>query len=269
MSIKILRLSTTHTDRHNEKMSVDALKAMVMQSNENIIPLGMEHDPRLSPVGRILQTKLVELDDGEYAIDGIAEMFDCNVDDLTDVGERKIPYRQYRTGELKIITDRNFRDETSKKDILELSVLLKNADVREEIKKALDPIAILTIGGSFALGAIASGFFGEIGADGYRALKGLLSKIFSTRVHSQEKLLHFEFTIIKDIKSINIEVILTNPSEKEINTLLDTGLKQLDLILSEHFESKLDFARIVYNFRDGQLELNYSVLKNGIPLKRK
>jgi hypothetical protein len=268
MSLKILRLSTTHVDRHNERMSVEALKSMVTQSNENIIPLGIEHDPRKSPVGRIIQTKLVELDDGEYAIDGIAEMFDSSIDELSNVGNRSIPIRDYSNKGLQIITDRNFRDEDSKEHLLELSKILKNAHIEEEIKKSLDPITVLTIGGSFILGAIASGFFGEIGADGFRALKNILAKLFVKKSSGQEKLLHLEFTVSNGIKSINIEIILTDPTQDEINSVLDTGLNQLDILVAEHFENEMDFARIVYNYGADKFELNYSVLKSGIPLKR-
>jgi len=262
-----LRFATTHLDRHNERFTVEALQTMVNQSNKNIIPLGVEHDPRIQPIGRVISTELVKLEDGEFAVEGIAELFETDTSKLSDTGSRQIPVRRYKKGVFKIVADRNFRDEESKTQIEELKKILNNAKTEEEIKKALDPLSILTIGGAFVLGGIANGFLGEIGADAYKALKEKLKDIFSKPIHKgQEKLFTFDTTITSGDKSVNVEVILSNPTVDDIQEFFDTGINQLDQVLPRHFENDNGYARIVFEYKEKNIELKFAVLKNGIPV---
>ncbi len=267
MTKRTLRLATTHLDRHNERFTVGALESMVEQSNGKIIPLGYEHDPRIAPLGRIIKTELVELEDGEFAVDGSAELFDEDLSGLTDLGQREIPVREFEADKFTIIADRNFRDEEGRQDIEDLKGILNDAKTEEEIKKAFEPLSILTVGAAFALGAIASGFFGEMGAEAYRALKEKLKKIFSKRlVEGQERLFTFDTTISNSHKSINVEVIITNPTDDDIEQFFDKGLNQLDLVLPNHFANNKAFKRIVFDFKNGNLKLKFAVLKNGVPV---
>lgn len=262
-----LRLATTHLDRHNERFSMEALESMVKQSNEGVIPLGSEHDPRIAPLGRVIHTELVKLEDGEFAVEGVAEIFNGDFDGLEDVGNREIPVRHYQYDSYKLTVDRNFRDEESKKDIKELQELLNNAETEEEIKKALDPISILTIGGAFILGGIANGFLGGIGSDAYEGLKKKLKEIFARpAVNGQEKLFTFDTTITEGNHSVNVEVILTNPSVDDIQEFFDHGIKQLDQVLPRHFNQDNGFARIVFEYKKDDLRLKFAVKKNGIPV---
>lgn len=270
MKKKKIRLTTTHVDRHNESFTVESLRSMVKQSNEGIIPLGSEHDPRIPPLGRILRTELVELEDGEFAVDGIVEFFEGTYDGLENVGLREIPVREYKKGLYEVITDRNFRDEQSKSDIQELKQILNNAKTEEEIKKALDPISVLTIAGAFVLGGIANGFLGGVGADGYEALKRKLKEIFKRPIpKGQEKLFKFDTTISDQTHSVNVTVILTNPSIDDIQEFFDTGINQLDQILPRHFNTQYGFAKIVFEYKAKKLDLKFAIKKDGIPIRPK
>lgn len=265
---KNLRLATTHLDRHGERFALGALETMVEQSNKQVIPLGSEHDPRIPPLGRVIMTELIELEDGEFAVEGVAEIFDEDFNNLTDTGNREIPVRKYKKGTFKVVSDRNFRDEESKKDIEELKSILNNAKTEEEIKKSLDPISILTIGGAFILGGIANGFLGEIGADAYRALKEKLKDIYNRpKVEGQEKLFTFDTTITSGDKSVNVEVIISNPTVDDIQKFFDEGIKQLDQVLPHHFEGDNGFKRIVFEYKADNLEVKFAVLKNGVPVR--
>lgn len=263
-----LRLATTHLDRHGERFTLGALETMVEQSNRQVIPIGSEHDPRIPPLGRVIMTELVELEDGEFAVEGVAEIFDEDYENLTDTGNREIPVRKYKKGTFNVVSDRNFRDEESKKDIEDLKSILNNAKTEEEIKKSLDPISILTIGGAFILGGIANGFFGEIGADAYRALKEKLKDIFNRpTVEGQEKLFTFDTTITSGDKSVNVEVIITNPTVDDIQKFFDEGIKQLDQVLPRHFNGDDSIKRIVLEYKADSLEIKFAVLKNGVPVR--
>jgi hypothetical protein len=240
---------------------------MVRQSNEKVIPLGSEHDPRIAPIGRIIKTELIELEDGEFAVDGIAEIFEGGLSELEDLGSREIPVRNYESGKFKIIVDRNFRDEICQKEIQELREILLNAEKEEEIKKALEPISVLTIGGAFILAGIANGFLRSLGADAYNALKEKIKQIFSKETQKdQEKLFTFDTTITSGDKSVNVQVILSNPTVDEIQRFFDDGIVELDQVLPRHFENEYGFARIVFEYVENRLELKFAVLKNGIPV---
>lgn len=262
-----LRLATTHLDRHGESFTIEALKNMVEQTNKEIIPLGVEHDPRIPPRGRVIKAELKELEDGEYVAEGIAEMFDGDFSTITDTGERKIPVREYDSGKFNIVVDRNFRDDRSQQDIEDLKQILLEAKSEEEIKKSLDPISILTIGSAFVLGAILEGFLGEIGADAYRALKQKLIDIFNEPpIEGQEKLFTFDTTISNGDKSVNVEIIITNPTVDDIQKFFDDGIKELDQVLPRHFENDPGFARIVFEYKADHLQIKFGILKNGIPV---
>lgn len=267
-TIRKIRLATSHVDRHEEILGLEALKMMIEQTNRGIIPMGVEHDPRIPPLGRVISAELVPLEDGEYAIDGVAELFDDGLAGLSDTGDRSIPVRTYQSGEFKIIADRNFRDKITQQYLAELADILKVAPVEEEIKKSFEPISILTIGGAFLLGGIANGFLKEIGSDAYKALKPKLARLFSgPPVPGQEKLFTFDTTISQNDKQLNVEVIITNPNVEDIQQFFDQGIQELDQILPRHFTDERGFARLVLEYKAGHLEAKFAVLKNGVPVQ--
>lgn len=262
-----IRLATTHLDRHNERFTVEALKSIVRQSNKGIIPLGSEHDPRIAPLGRVIHTELIELDDGEFAIDGIAEIYDSDFSEIENLGEREIPIRKYENGSYSLVVDRTFRDSESQNDINDLEKILNNVKAEEEIKKAVDPISILTIGGAFVLGGIANGFLGDLGSDAYKALKQKLQQVFSkSNGNSSETLFKLDTTVINANRSINVEVIITNPTKRDIENFFENGIKELDQALPSYFNEDLSIAKIVYEYKEPRLTVKFAITKQGIPL---
>jgi Domain of unknown function (DUF4160) len=59
--------STTHIDRHHEKMAKTALDGMSEQIAAKYIPFLIEHDPNRA-IGVILAGKVLPMDDGEWAL---------------------------------------------------------------------------------------------------------------------------------------------------------------------------------------------------------
>ena len=70
-------VSTTHIDRHHEKMSKTALDGMAIQINEKFIPQLIEHDPN-QQIGVILYGEVFQLKDGEYALGVVSGIFENN-----------------------------------------------------------------------------------------------------------------------------------------------------------------------------------------------
>ncbi len=69
-------LATTHVDRHNEAFAVSALEGMVESLNRSYLPVGVEHDPRVPPIGRVISAEVRKRDDGEFEVAAEIEMFE-------------------------------------------------------------------------------------------------------------------------------------------------------------------------------------------------
>ncbi|MDD3861802.1 MAG: DUF4160 domain-containing protein [Candidatus Gracilibacteria bacterium] len=67
--------STTHVDRHNERMAKSALDSMAEQIKERFIPQLIEHDPN-QHIGVILYGEVFQLNDGEYALGIVSGLFE-------------------------------------------------------------------------------------------------------------------------------------------------------------------------------------------------
>lgn len=69
--------STTHIDRHNERMAKSALDGMAEQTKERFIPLLIEHDQN-QHIGVVLYGEVFQLKDGEYALGFVSGIFENN-----------------------------------------------------------------------------------------------------------------------------------------------------------------------------------------------
>lgn len=67
--------STTHIDRHNERMAKSALDGMAKQIKEKFIPQLIEHDPN-QHIGVVLYGEVFQLKDGEYALGIVSGIFE-------------------------------------------------------------------------------------------------------------------------------------------------------------------------------------------------
>ncbi len=72
--------------------------------------------------------------------------------------------------------------------------------------------------------------------------------------------------IEKDHYTINVEVILTNPQNNDINSFLKYGLKKLDEILPIYFQPEKGLKRIVMEYNDNTIIINFGVRKDCIPI---
>lgn len=75
MQINIGIASTTHLDRHNERMAKSALDGMAGQINEKYIPQLVEHDWNRH-IGVLLYGEVFQLKDGEYALGVVTGLFE-------------------------------------------------------------------------------------------------------------------------------------------------------------------------------------------------
>ncbi|PSO50582.1 MAG: hypothetical protein BRC33_02810 [Cyanobacteria bacterium SW_9_44_58] len=77
-----------------ELITYEALLSMKKQLDHTYLPLTIEHDIRNPPVGRIVSAEIVKLEDGNYLLEGEAEVFE-STDDLSKIKDTSKSIRTY------------------------------------------------------------------------------------------------------------------------------------------------------------------------------
>jgi hypothetical protein len=166
--------------------------------------------------------------------------------------------------------DRSYKDDEDQKDIDEICNHF-GIRPRYEVKKAVEPLSVLVIGaGVFIFGAIATGFIGQIGADGYNLLKRKLAELIKRqKSKSKEQLISFEFTVSHGGIKILVQTLLPNPTKKDIDAFLEHKIYDLDSLPFKAFDPDSHISRVVYFFENDKLEFKYAVRKDGFPVTLK
>lgn len=186
-------LATTHVDRHNEAFTLAALEGMVEQLNQHYLPVGVQHDPRVPPLGRVIAAELRSHDDGEFEIAAQIEVFEDG-DRIPFGGDpRRTVVRYYEADQVSVIDDRSLADDADQTILAELrSVLAARAGT--ESKKAFEPITVLTVAVTLIGPKLIDGFLGQIGGDAWSATKEKLKSLFRRKRNSPAQLLNFAAT---------------------------------------------------------------------------
>ena len=71
-------ISTTRVDAHGDFIQKDELERIAAQMARKYTLMNYGHDPRYPPLGRIVSTRLVKQEDGEYALEGTFEIWERN-----------------------------------------------------------------------------------------------------------------------------------------------------------------------------------------------
>ena len=229
--------------------------------------MGVEHDPRIPPVGRLISAHIEELEDGEFAADGVAETFEKAEEIAFKNDGREIPLRYFKDECLHIDYDRSYDNHEDKQILKEIESLI-SVEIGHQVKKAVEPISLLIIAGSFIAGGIVMGFLSKIGSDAWDLFKDKLIKLMKKKQEeNKEYLLAFEFTVQKKNQIICLETVLSNPSESEISEFLQSGLKELDRLTPQLLEIGHGLKKIVFEYREGKLRVIFGLRKDGVPLQ--
>jgi hypothetical protein len=205
--------------------------------------------------------------DGEYAVDGISEIFEPSdtLASLTGDG-RKMNIEVDNVETFSVRYDRAFMSEEGKELLQELEDL-SGQKPQPTIKKALEPISILLIGvGIFSLGAIGTGFFSKLGEDLYEKLKKTLVNYYEKKT-SADQILDFRFSIEKNNRVFEVHVLMSSPTEQIINDFFSEGISRIDETLDFLYsELAKDVARVVLEYKDNKLTFSYAVRSDCVPL---
>src|SRR6266487_796878 len=260
-------IATTHVDKHGDVLILAALESMVEQMSAMALPVHVEHDPRDPPIGRIVGARVVPLDDGYHGVEAEMEIFEPQDELPTFQFSKDIPINTFPNEALQVVYDRSYTNGEDQTDIRELSEAL-GTEPQEYVKKALEPLSVLMIGGAgFVLGQIAAGFFGRLGEDGYAAFKQGLNRLFKRNtLRGKESLLQLSFTLEYQGTVFETQLILTKPDATDLEQVLAEGLAALDRIVPRLVTADANLSKLVFEYRKGGIVLRYGVRKDGYPM---
>lgn len=239
------------------------------QYNEEYIPLTDEHDIRKPPIGRVCSAKVVVSDDGTYLLECEAEFFDDNFDLFTKSG-KVVNIQGEEEATFSARGNQTFEEDEEIAGLYdELQKLGSGEHGKKYREDSLEPLQVLIIGcGFFVLQGIANGFFSKLGEDLYEKAKLKLKQIFEKRpLPPKEKILQFQFFIKSAIgRTIEVNVVITNPSENDIEGFFYYVPNILDERLSNLPLDELDLCRVVFSYEFTQLKLIYALRSDCIPV---
>jgi hypothetical protein len=256
-------LATSALDADGDQLSEQSLQGLVDQMNDSWMPVTLEHDPRRPPVGRVVSAKLVHRPDELLAVEGELELFEVGDEVLLSEDRKESDIER----DFAVMFDRSYGDPADRADVEELAKIL-GGRLKQEFKKSVDPISVLTVFGLWAISQFAGGFVQKLGADGAEAFKAVLKRIF-TKAKAGERLLQFKFAFERDGVSGVATVILTDPKPEEIDALLSDGLAQLSASLARDFDGELGIRQVTYKYRDRTLEFSFALRRDAVPVALK
>ncbi len=106
-------IANSRVDRHGESISEESLRELANSIGDAYLPVGIEHDPREPPIGRVDSAYLRELPDGEHEVVAVFELFEGDVPAVYD-SQREIRLRTITNDQVQISYDRNYDNKIDK-----------------------------------------------------------------------------------------------------------------------------------------------------------
>jgi hypothetical protein len=259
--------ATTHVDRHGDKLTHEALLGVVEQIRQGCVPMMFNHDPRVPPIGRLVDAEVRELDDGEFALVSISEVFEPG-DELPPLSDsREMSIRRFSEDAVHVVYDRSYLN-SDERAILDALEALDSIKMEEEGKKALEPVSILLIGLMAAGGAIAAGFLNKLGADAWDYLREKLKELLARkRQQPDEYLVIIEIQTQRGDQLLSVQTILSSPLPQDLDQFLDHGLPQLESLFGQLMTLDPSVRKVVLMYTDNRLSISYAIRKDSVPLQ--
>jgi len=283
--------STTHVDKHGEKISREALEDMAKEFPSKFI--NVNHETTLPPIGIIDKTWVEKRDDGEFQLVYEGYLFEENDSILlpdSDVEGLKVTWDDIRyvideipsssSGQLTIRYDpRNFDTDEITQIVGELNELV-DTNQGLYIRKSELPQPVIWVLVGFIGGHIASGFlarFGEVAADkmielgkeNWKKLKHKFVDLAKVSNHPK-KAPDFIFHIPIPESETIIEGALENSTPERIEDVLDS-LSQLyaiaKIIIERNKPNYFSQLKFLFNPNDKKWEINYFITQSNLVVK--
>jgi len=256
---------TTHVDLQGERFASEGLESLAASYNEYYLPLTREHDIRKAPIGRVKSASVESLDDGEFAVRGIVEMFEEGDTLSSAQGDgRKLLIATADSPTFTVEYDSSYENPEGHKLLAALKDLSPESGARVQVKKSLEPLSVLTVA-IYLSGAIAAGALAKLGEDLYDGLKNVLKNYFASVKISRERVMDFQFRTTRYGEEIEVHILLTNPTSQDLESFFSSCFGNVDAFLSRC--EGTDLARFVFEYRNGSLECLYILRKDCVPLQ--
>lgn len=264
-------MSNTLPDKHGDRLTKEALEQLAASVRMSLIPINIEHDPRGGPCGRVISAEVRERTDGEYEVVAEMEVFEGQIEELSD-GREIVQNRVDKSESVSIIWDRSYLSDVDQSTIQELTHILKGSSSQEH-KKSVEPLSIFwVVGGFMGLvgSSLAAGFFGKMGADAWDALRSKLSTLMKRKAESHDEyLLIFAFQVRQSEGEhiVEVEVCIESPQGQDIDNFLGEGINILDTVVPAYIEAETKLRKLFFVYGSGGLELQYGVRRDCASIK--
>jgi len=256
--------ASTRVDRHFERLAPNTLERMASDINAGYMPLWIEHDPRLAPVGRVVEAHIEPQPDGELALIGTIEEFE-STDRIPFDPDRKMFIRSLDGLGLYLAYDRSYRDAISLALIEDIGKILGTTP-QPEAKKALEPLSVLVLTGAFILGEISSGFLKQVGADGYKLLKAKLQLLLARRRAKKEPYI-FRFSAMTSIdqRTVEVDFLISGATSDSLERPFHVHLAAADSMLIDYLPTHPEVQRVVFDATGAKLAFVFAVRSDAVP----
>ncbi|HIF9368150.1 TPA: hypothetical protein ACX6RS_000176 [Photobacterium damselae] len=147
-------VATDEVDLHNECLTLDALRSAESKINSYGLPFNAHHDPRIAPLGKTLLAKVIRSNDGSknylFGVIGLYSQsfyksLPKNISETNYVPNSE----DYCKNDIELAFSHNEVDESLIDEAISNSPCFVSKKVNKDVRKAADPITIL----SFAIPA--------------------------------------------------------------------------------------------------------------------
>lgn len=259
-------LATTHLDSQGDRLTRDDLVHLVAQAESKYILMGLAHDPRIPPPGRIAATRVVKLPSGYWGIEGTIHLWDAGDTEESVGGDgRRIGGGRAPTNAIQLELNLPLIGQMGPAWVGGVaSLIAPRGEVRYLAQKADAPdsqqmnLVLQTLAG------IASGLLGAIGTSLWEAL---LEKVkhWCEASPDAERLFCLRIPLRHEGLEVELEVVLTNPSQSDLDGFLSTHVEGLDACVRRCLGVRGVPARLVLEFKNGRFGEIFRVSANGLP----
>jgi hypothetical protein len=267
MRTYLVRIASTHTDTQDEQIPRSELESAAQQINAYYIRLGRDHDPRIPPLGRIVGATVEPIGNGHFALDAELEVWDDSDQPTRIVGNgRTLAPEKEPENAFDVEYDLPSTADLGLPFFQELARIAgPEAKPRYNTKKAVEPLsAIVIVIGAFVLGGIASGFLAKVGEDVYESLKAKLKA--TTKSHPErERLLVIRTAVDANRQRVDVELVLTDPTDSDVEQPFSSGFVKLDVVVKEILDTTPEAREIVAECAGGAVRILYWLRPDGVP----
>jgi hypothetical protein len=277
--------ATTELDRHNCRITKGALEdAANKVNNSGSVPsVGLNHDRTIMPFGKVISAEVLPMDNGEYKMEIIQEVFEeiyfTELEDGTRLilnksscDERPFTEDDYDSDDITVNID--FVNFESQEDINKIQELVDEYDALNGTiaRKALipDPEIIFQIGNGIVMYLLSKKVIDSVGD---RVINNVLDEVDKFYSMTKELVVKYSKLVIpknrpqtyvfKMWDDCNIELVVVTTSPNEVMDSIDK--EKLESITEKLNYLRLHFnpRRIQFLYEDGTWVFNYLCTDKG------